>query len=66
MLTGHAHTDRRRLWSRGLSTESLAEYEGALADRVESLVERLGSALGPVDLSKWITFFSLDFMGDMA
>ena len=35
--------------------------------RAESLIDRLGSLNPfPVDLSMWLSLFSLDFMGDMA
>ncbi|KAG5726032.1 Cytochrome P450 67 [Termitomyces sp. T112] len=66
-LHGQAHTDRRRIWSRAFTNASLAEYEDALVQRTESLIARLGSlAPFPVDLSMWLSLFSLDFMGDMA
>ncbi|GLB42458.1 putative high nitrogen upregulated cytochrome P450 monooxygenase 2 [Lyophyllum shimeji] len=67
-LKGQEHSERRRLWSRAFTTESLAQLEDALAHQVESLVDRLAieSKTGAVDLSKWLSLFALDFMGDMA
>ncbi|KAG5638947.1 hypothetical protein H0H81_008447 [Sphagnurus paluster] len=67
-LQGQAHTDRRRLWSRAFTNESLANHEDALVKRVESLLTNLTnvSSSPSVDLSMWLSLFSLDFMGDMA
>ncbi|KAJ7895864.1 hypothetical protein B0H13DRAFT_1624186, partial [Mycena leptocephala] len=31
VLQGDPHANRRRLWNRGMSTESLKEYEGIIA-----------------------------------
>ena len=68
VLTGQAHANRRRLWNRGLSTESLRQYESVLADRVKQLMDHLTDAalLDSVDLSRSIGYFTFDFMGDMA
>ncbi|KAG6856054.1 hypothetical protein H0H87_008068, partial [Tephrocybe sp. NHM501043] len=65
-LVGHAHTDRRRLWTRAFTNASLAEYDEVLAERVESLLDGLASASPSLDLSSWIGLFAVDFMGDMA
>ncbi|KAF8516666.1 cytochrome P450 [Gautieria morchelliformis] len=59
------HTQRRRLWSNAFSTSALKGYQVLLARRVEQLVENLESRVGIVDLSRWISFFSFDFMGDL-
>ncbi|KAL0948343.1 hypothetical protein HGRIS_010929 [Hohenbuehelia grisea] len=66
VLRGEEHAVRRRLWNRGLSSASLKEYEVLLAARVAQLVERLQEQKGPIDVAKWLGFFSFDFMGDMA
>ncbi|KAG6868780.1 hypothetical protein C0993_010707 [Termitomyces sp. T159_Od127] len=67
VLHGQAHTDRRRLWSRAFTNASLAEYEDTLAKRAESLICCLVSSVPlSIDLSMWLSLFSLDFMGDMA
>ncbi|KAG6811738.1 hypothetical protein H0H92_006003 [Tricholoma furcatifolium] len=65
-MRGPAHMERRRIWSRGFTNASLAEYEDALIKRTESLVNKLALLSAPVDLSRWLGLFSLDFMGDMA
>lgn len=65
-LSGDEHANRRRVWNRGFSTESLREYEDIIARRVEQLIEKIGAIDGPVDLSSWLSFFQFDFMGDMA
>ncbi|KAL4247923.1 Cytochrome P450 superfamily protein [Abortiporus biennis] len=65
-MRGEDHANRRRLWNRGMSTESLKHYEEVIANRAQQLVEQLQSSTGPVDLARWIGFFTFDFMGDMA
>ncbi|KAK7037631.1 hypothetical protein VNI00_010847 [Paramarasmius palmivorus] len=64
-LVGDPHTARRRLWNRGMSTESLREYEEIIHHRAVQLVEGLSSR-SHVDLGKWLAYFSVDFMADMA
>ncbi|VDC02502.1 unnamed protein product [Peniophora sp. CBMAI 1063] len=72
----HAH--RRKAWNRALSAAAVRDYEGTIATRSRQLVERwkalveaqtnekatYKSAL--IDLSRWMGFFTADFMGDMA
>ncbi|KZV77158.1 high nitrogen upregulated cytochrome P450 monooxygenase 2 [Peniophora sp. CONT] len=73
----HAH--RRRAWNRALSAVAVRDYEGTIATRSRQLVERwkglveaqasakdekTKSAL--IDLSRWMGFFTADFMGDMS
>ncbi|KAJ7172021.1 cytochrome P450 [Mycena filopes] len=65
-LRNEAHANRRRIWNRGMSTESLQEYESILAKRVTQLVDRLEGLSGTVDLAEWFSYFTFDFMGDMA
>ncbi|KAF8205670.1 high nitrogen upregulated cytochrome P450 monooxygenase 2 [Mycena galopus ATCC 62051] len=65
-LRGEPHANRRRIWNRGLSSESLNEYESILAKRVAQLVERLEGLSGAVDIAEWFSYFTFDFMGDMA
>ncbi|KAJ7137813.1 cytochrome P450 [Mycena epipterygia] len=65
-LQGEAHASRRRIWNRGMSSESLKEYESILAKRVAQLVDRLEGLDGAVDISKWFSYFTFDVMGDMA
>ncbi|KAJ7461562.1 high nitrogen upregulated cytochrome P450 monooxygenase 2, partial [Mycena latifolia] len=65
-LQGDAHASRRRIWNRGMGSDSLQEYESIVANRVTQLVDRLEGLSGPVDISEWFSFFTFDFMGDMA
>ncbi|KAJ7161485.1 cytochrome P450, partial [Mycena crocata] len=66
-LRGEAHANRRRIWNRGMSSQSLTEYETILAKRVTQLVDRLDGLSGrPVDIAEWFSYFTFDFMGDMA
>ncbi|KAJ7481150.1 cytochrome P450 [Mycena galericulata] len=67
VLRGEAHANRRRIWNRGMSSESLEEYETILEERVAQLMERLGGLSGStIDISKWFSYFTFDVMGDMA
>ncbi|KAJ7864744.1 cytochrome P450, partial [Mycena olivaceomarginata] len=65
-LRGEPHANRRRIWNRGLSSESLKDYESILAKRVTQLMDRLEGLSGPVDIAEWFSYFTFDFMGDMA
>ncbi|THG99327.1 hypothetical protein EW026_g3001 [Hermanssonia centrifuga] len=60
------HAQRRRPWNRGFSTAALKEYQPIIAKRVAQLVESLASEQGVVNLVERISFFTYDFMGDMA
>ncbi|KAJ7633021.1 cytochrome P450 [Roridomyces roridus] len=68
VLLGDAHANRRRIWNRGMSTESLDEYETTiLGKRIVQLMDRLdGLRPGPVNMAEWINYFTFDVMGDMA
>ncbi|KAF7330930.1 Cytochrome P450 [Mycena venus] len=68
VLQGDAHANRRRLWNRGMSTESLKEYEAIIAKRAVQLLDCIidSSESDHLDLAAWISFFSFDVMGDMA
>ena len=69
-MTGEDHDNRRRLWNRGMSHESLVEYEDLIVNHAAQLVARLQEESrrghNGVDIVKWINFFTFDFMGDMA
>ncbi|KAJ4469256.1 cytochrome P450 [Lentinula aciculospora] len=63
------HSRRRRLWDRGLNTSALKGYQPLLENRINQFIETLrreSATHDYIDLAKWITFFSLDFMGDLA
>ncbi|KAF7315569.1 hypothetical protein MIND_00072200 [Mycena indigotica] len=69
-LKGDMHDNRRRIWNRGMSSESLRGYEGILAIRLEQLLDRLDEIAktpkAELDISEWISYLTFDFMGDMA
>ncbi|RDX44047.1 cytochrome P450 [Lentinus brumalis] len=68
ILTGEEHANRRRLWNRGMSNESLKDYEPVIAKRSDELVQFLktSASSGSVDLNNAVGYFTFDFMGDMA
>ena len=68
ILTGEEHANRRRLWNRGMSNQSLMDYEPVIAKRSQELVEffRSSARFGSIDLNRAIGYFTFDFMGDMA
>ncbi|KZS91161.1 cytochrome P450 [Sistotremastrum niveocremeum HHB9708] len=66
VLRGEEHAQRRKLWNRGMSSESLLEYAEVISKRALQLSEKLEAAGDQVDLAAWIGYFSFDFMGDMA
>ncbi|KAI0706787.1 cytochrome P450 [Cerioporus squamosus] len=67
-MTGEEHANRRRLWNRGMSNESLKNYEPDIAKRSDELVHFLKTSArcGNVDLNRAVGYFTFDFMGDMA
>ncbi|KAF7375103.1 High nitrogen upregulated cytochrome P450 monooxygenase 2 [Mycena sanguinolenta] len=65
VLHGEPHANRRRLWNRGMSTESLSEYQQVIAKRATQLLDAIADA-GVLDFAAWISYFTFDFMGDMA
>ncbi|KAJ3478916.1 hypothetical protein NLI96_g9421 [Meripilus lineatus] len=61
------HSRRRKPWNRAFSTSSLKGYEPVIEKRARQLVEHLSEHKDEVvDLAQWISFFTFDFMGDMA
>ncbi|KAL0574519.1 hypothetical protein V5O48_007434 [Marasmius crinis-equi] len=66
-LVGDPHAARRRIWNRGMSSESLREYEVIISKRAQQLIEALQVRENEkVDLAKWLGYFTVDFMADMA
>lgn len=67
-MTGEEHANRHRLWNRGMSNESLKNYEPDIAKRSDELVHFLKTSArsGNVDLNRAVGYFTFDFMGDMA
>ena len=67
MTDFRAHSVRRRPWVKALSSASLKNYEAMLRDTLQLLVGTLSSRAGmTTDISEWMTYFTFDFMGDMA
>ncbi|OBZ79546.1 hypothetical protein A0H81_01401 [Grifola frondosa] len=60
------HARRRKYWNRAFSTASLKGYEEIVAKRAGQLADSLAEQEAEVDLSKWISWFTYDFMSDMA
>ncbi|KAG5730825.1 Cytochrome P450 67, partial [Termitomyces sp. T112] len=60
------HTRRRRPWTRAFSTAALKGYEEIITKRCVQLADAVGQQSGAVDMAKWISFFTYDFMNDLA
>ncbi|KAH9852366.1 high nitrogen upregulated cytochrome P450 monooxygenase 2 [Lenzites betulinus] len=59
------HLERRKPWTRAFTPAALKEYQPMLAARATQLVDALGRQAGEIDISKWVNYFSYDFMSDM-
>ncbi|GBE87050.1 Cytochrome P450 67 [Sparassis crispa] len=65
-ITNHAeHAERRKPWNRAFNSAALKGYEDIIARRATQLVENIARR-GKVDLGTWFSWFSFDFMSDMA
>ncbi|KAJ6526246.1 cytochrome P450 [Mycena vulgaris] len=61
------HAEARKAWNTAFVPAAIKGYEAMLIQRVTQLVDALGEQKGrTVDLSRWFSFFSFDFMGDLA
>ena len=62
------HARRRRPWVRAFTPASVKEYEPILTRRILQLADCLQKASvdGVVYLNEWISYFTFDFMGDLA
>ncbi|KAJ8087736.1 hypothetical protein PM082_006573 [Marasmius tenuissimus] len=66
MPKGEARHDRRRVWSRGFTSESIKEYQPIIVEKAAQLAEGLNARTkSEVDLGQWLSFFAFDFMADM-
>ncbi|KAF7980603.1 hypothetical protein HWV62_37374 [Athelia sp. TMB] len=65
-VSGPEHTRRRRPWNRAFNTEALKGYEEIIEKRANQLMETLSCQVGATNLAQWISFFTFDFMSDMA
>ena len=77
----HEHARRRKPWSRAFNTNSIKGYEPIVQKRALQLVsclekraatkQEFASATitadgGAINLAQWLSYFTTDFMGDMA
>lgn len=67
-LSGPEHAHRRKPWNRAFNSTALKGYEEILEKRITQLVNLLDnrSFSGEVDLAQCISYFTYDFMSDMA
>ena len=58
----------RRILGRGFTNTALAAFEKNIASHVSKLCERLKheSQHGPVDLARWLSYFSLDVGAELS
>jgi cytochrome P450 len=62
VLRGSEHAHRRRLWNRGMSTESLKQYELIIEKRAYQLVHSLEKQCGrEILLTKCLNYFTYVF-----
>ncbi|KAH7931072.1 cytochrome P450 [Leucogyrophana mollusca] len=66
------HAQLRKAWNKAFAVSPMKDYEDLMMLRAVQLMERLEQfcrerpdGVGRVDLAKWISFFSFDFMGDL-
>ncbi|KZT08061.1 cytochrome P450 [Laetiporus sulphureus 93-53] len=68
------HAEARRIWNRGFTMASVKRYEPLIIRRTSQLVDELkkqctkdstGKPSAVVDVAKWVSCFSFDFMGDL-
>ncbi|KAF4586296.1 hypothetical protein EYR38_010571 [Pleurotus pulmonarius] len=60
------HSKRRKPWNRAFSRTALREYERPLLGNIERLTEALDARTNQVvDMTMWMGYFALDFMGDI-
>ncbi|KAH7915810.1 cytochrome P450 [Hygrophoropsis aurantiaca] len=66
------HAKLRKAWSKAFTNSPMKDYEELMLQRALQLIETLDKfcrdspdGYGHVDISKWINFFSYDFMGDL-
>lgn len=57
-MSGEPHANRRRIWNRGMSSDSLKHYEDIIRARAEEWIKKFEIAYEPVDLVAWIGYFT--------
>lgn len=61
------HAKRRQPWTKATSVAALKGYETVVLTKVNELVEAFETHSGEViDLSEWMMYYGLDFMGQLA
>ncbi|KAF7317262.1 hypothetical protein HMN09_00461300 [Mycena chlorophos] len=68
-MRGDAHAARRRIWNRGMGPEAMKSFEIPMAEHIKTMMghlDRLSKEKKAANMSEWFTYFSFDFMGDMA
>lgn len=58
VLNGDAHANRRRLWNRGLSSESIESYSDIIETRAAQLIDCLERQPGKICLSSFFSRFA--------
>ncbi|KAH7931073.1 high nitrogen upregulated cytochrome P450 monooxygenase 2 [Leucogyrophana mollusca] len=66
------HAKLRKAWSKAFTNSPIKDYEELMLQRALQLIDIFDKfcrerpdGIGRVDISKWINFFSYDFMGDL-
>ncbi|KAJ6460901.1 cytochrome P450 [Mycena sanguinolenta] len=65
-LSGEAHTAKRRVWNRAMTSACIREYEPVIVKRASQLISCLRDQPSSVDLVHWLDLFAYDLMGDLA
>ncbi|KAJ7086454.1 cytochrome P450 [Mycena belliarum] len=61
------HAAARKAWNTAFVPAAIKGYEALLVGRVAQLIDVLKEQKGrTIDVSRWFSFFSFDFMGDLA
>ncbi|KAI1742715.1 cytochrome P450 [Xylaria scruposa] len=61
------HSKRRRLWSTAFGDRNLREYEERMVQYRTLLVKAIEDSDGlPIDVTKWVSLYNFDFLGDLA
>jgi cytochrome P450 len=61
------HSKRRRVWDRAFTSAAVKSYDPMLHARVSQFVDQLELRVGQtLDISDWLGFLTVDFMGDFA
>jgi cytochrome P450 len=61
-VSGEAHTVKRRVWNRAMSSAALREYEPLIVKRTSQLISRLrdqgSDGASDIDLVHWLDLFA--------